>query len=118
MPPNGLCLELFSGTAPLARASLRMGYNCISIDKFSEQTKNAYDITIKFVKELEKEEIEEEKEKKKENQHKKKILESNQKTDEEVVEKQDSHSQLSFQSEKEMEIIPETQQSQGTQDEL
>lgn len=46
MPKNRLCLELSAGTAPLARATLHMGFNCIS--------KNAYDITIKYVKELEK----------------------------------------------------------------
>lgn len=55
VPPNGVCVELFAGTAPLARAALAHGSSCISIDKFQTQIKTAYDLTSKFVKALEKE---------------------------------------------------------------
>lgn len=114
MPPNGLCLELCSGTAPLARAALRMGFNCISIDKFVEQSKNAQDITVKFVKGLERKDIEEldpkEKTRKKKKNRMKKIPEDSQEADEEQEECESQ--QQAHTSGDDVEIIPETQQSQ------
>jgi len=111
---NNHTSRLCSGTAPLARSALRLGFDCISINKFEEQTKNAQTITLKFIKDLkrknEQESDENQKSREKKKKQMKKIPNGEEDTDVVVVVEESQPEQGNI-LEEEI-VIPETQQQE------
>lgn len=65
VPKGGWCVELCSGTSPMARQALKMGRNCLAIDKNERMIRASHELLLKFInkeiKAKEKREKEEEK---------------------------------------------------------
>lgn len=61
VPVGGWCVEMCAGTSPLARQAMRMGRNCLAIDKNERMIRASHELLNKYINDRIKEKEREEK---------------------------------------------------------